>query len=76
MIENTMLRFKALIRKYGAREKRKELREVEKLTDKSHSAVECPNCNKLVSVHRMRARHGFTKCPECGTDFVVKMVRQ
>jgi hypothetical protein len=23
-----------------------------------------------------RARHGFAKCQECGTDFVVKMVRQ
>jgi len=50
--------------------------EAEKITDKSHYAVECPKCGKLVSVHRMRARHGFTKCPECGTDFVVSMVRQ
>jgi predicted RNA-binding Zn-ribbon protein involved in translation (DUF1610 family) len=50
--------------------------EVDKITDKSHVAVECPKCGKIVSVHRMRARYGFTKCPECGTDFVVNMVRQ
>ena len=50
--------------------------EAEKITDKSHVAIRCPNCNKIVSVHRMRARHGFTKCPECGMDFMVKMVRK
>ena len=50
--------------------------EVEKLTDKSHLAVECPNCNKIISVHRMRARYGFIKCTECGELFVVNMVRK
>ena len=50
--------------------------EAEKITDKSHVAVECPKCGKLVSVHRMRARHGFAKCTECGADFVVQMVRK
>ena len=50
--------------------------EAEKITDKTRVAVKCPECGKLVSVHRMRVRHGFTKCPECGTDFVVQMVRK
>lgn len=49
--------------------------EVDKITDKSHVAVECPKCGNIVSVHRMRARHGFTKCPECSTIFVAQMER-
>jgi ssDNA-binding Zn-finger/Zn-ribbon topoisomerase 1 len=55
--------------------KLREKIEVDKIADRSHVAVGCPKCGKIVSVHRMRARYGFTKCPECGTDFVVEMVR-
>lgn len=37
--------------------------------------VDCPACGAENKIHRMRARHGHTKCAECGALLVVMMKR-
>lgn len=44
--------------------------------DTAYIRVDCPNCKAQdIKVHKMRARHGHTKCPECGAQLVVMMER-
>lgn len=44
--------------------------------DKAYIRTDCPACGKKdIKVHKMRARHGQVRCPECGTQFVMMMKR-
>ena len=57
----------------------KGLRKMEDLIDREDLAyirVDCPKCKAQdIKVHKMRARHGHTRCPECGEQLVVMMER-
>ena len=44
--------------------------------DPAYIRADCPECGEEdIKVHKMRARHGHTKCPECGAQLVVMMER-
>lgn len=44
--------------------------------DPAYIKTDCPACGaKDIKVHKMRARHGHVRCPECGTQFVMMMRR-
>lgn len=44
--------------------------------DTAYIWADCPKCRaKDIRIHKMRARHGNVRCPECGTQLVVMMER-
>lgn len=55
------------------------LRKLEDLIDREDKAyirVDCQRCKAQdIKVHKMRARHGPVRCPECGTELVIMMRR-
>jgi len=44
--------------------------------DKKYIRTDCPRCGKQdIKIFKMRARHGYARCPECGEQLVVMMKR-
>lgn len=44
--------------------------------DTAYIRADCPKCRaKDIRIHKMRARYGHVKCPECGEQLVVMMER-
>ncbi len=49
-------------------------KKIEEKEDPVYIRADCPRCGKKdIKIHKMRARHGHTQCPECGEHLLIMM---